>query len=74
MNISALEIAEQMTLLDHKIFMAIRSEEFLGMAWMKQDKGDRAPNILLITKRFNEVRKSLLITLIVLLEYPHHIL
>ncbi|XP_055347134.1 ras-specific guanine nucleotide-releasing factor 1-like [Paramacrobiotus metropolitanus] len=54
---SALEIAEQMTLLDHKIFMAMRGEEFLGMAWMKADKGEKAPNILLITKRFNETSR-----------------
>ncbi|OWA52235.1 Ras-specific guanine nucleotide-releasing factor 2 [Hypsibius exemplaris] len=56
-NISALEIAEQMTLLDHKIFMSIRSEEFLGMAWMKDSKAQKAPNILLITKRFNETSR-----------------
>lgn len=29
--------------------------EFLGQAWMKTDKATRAPHILLMTKRFNEV-------------------
>lgn len=29
--------------------------EFLGQAWMKADKATRAPHILLMTKRFNEV-------------------
>ncbi|XP_020280338.1 ras-specific guanine nucleotide-releasing factor 2-like isoform X2 [Pseudomyrmex gracilis] len=51
----ALEIAEQMTYLDHQIFISIASEEFLGQAWMKTDKAIRAPHILLMTKRFNEV-------------------
>ncbi|XP_076221381.1 ras-specific guanine nucleotide-releasing factor 1 isoform X3 [Nomia melanderi] len=54
-TLSALEIAEQMTYLDHKIFISISNEEFLGQAWMKEDKATRAPNILLMTKRFNEV-------------------
>jgi len=56
-TLSALEIAEGMTYLDHKIFLAIRSEEFLGQAWMKMDKAIRAPHILLITKRFNDVSR-----------------
>lgn len=54
-SLSALEIAEQMTYLDHHIFVNIASEEFLGQAWMKPDKATRAPHILLMTKRFNEV-------------------
>lgn len=56
-TLSALEIAEGMAYLDHKIFLAIRSEEFLGQAWMKMDKAIRAPHILLITKRFNDVSR-----------------
>lgn len=53
-TLSALEIAEQMTYLDHQIFSAIRSEEFLGQAWMKSDKKSRAEHIILMTKRFND--------------------
>lgn len=56
-TLSALEIAEGMTYLDHKIFLAIKSEEFLGQAWMKADKAIKAPHILLITKRFNDVSR-----------------
>jgi hypothetical protein len=29
--------------------------EFLGQAWMKTDKATKAPHIILMTKRFNEV-------------------
>ncbi|KAK1124151.1 hypothetical protein K0M31_007175 [Melipona bicolor] len=54
---SSVEIAEQMTYLDHKIFMALSSKEFLGQAWTKADKASRAPNICLLTKRFNEMSK-----------------
>ncbi|CAO1416546.1 unnamed protein product [Diamesa tonsa] len=53
-TLSALEIAEQMTYLDHQIFLAIRSEEFLGQAWMKSDKKSRAEHIIQMTKRFND--------------------
>lgn len=56
-TLSALDIAEGMTYLDHKIFLAIRSEEFLSQAWMKPDKAVKAPHILLMTKRFNDVSR-----------------
>ncbi|XP_042899725.1 ras-specific guanine nucleotide-releasing factor 2-like isoform X2 [Parasteatoda tepidariorum] len=56
-SLSALEIAEGMTYLDHKIFISIRSEEFLGQAWMKDSKTTKAPNILLMTRRFNDVSR-----------------
>ncbi|XP_076644161.1 ras-specific guanine nucleotide-releasing factor 1 isoform X2 [Halictus rubicundus] len=56
-TLSAISIAEQMTYLDHKIFISISNEEFLGQAWMKADKATRAPHILLMTKRFNEVNR-----------------
>ncbi|KAF2363517.1 Ras guanine-nucleotide exchange factors catalytic domain [Trinorchestia longiramus] len=56
-TLSALELAEQMTYIDHQIFSAIRSEEFLKTAWMKADKQLKAANILLITKRFNDMSR-----------------
>ncbi|KAK7065858.1 Ras protein-specific guanine nucleotide-releasing factor [Halocaridina rubra] len=56
-TLSALEVAEQMTYIDHQIFISIRSEEFLKTAWMKPDKQEKAPDILLITRRFNEVSR-----------------
>ncbi|KAL3290097.1 hypothetical protein HHI36_023465 [Cryptolaemus montrouzieri] len=56
-TLSALEIAEQLTYIDHQIFISISSEEFLGQAWMKNDKTSRAPHILMMTRRFNEVSR-----------------
>lgn len=56
-TLSALEIAEEMTYLDHKIFILIKSEEFLGQAWMKPDKATKAFHILLMTRRFNDVSR-----------------
>lgn len=53
-TLSALEIAEQMTYFDQRILFSIRSEEFLGQAWMKEDKRKVAPYICLITERFND--------------------
>ncbi|CAG5136127.1 unnamed protein product, partial [Candidula unifasciata] len=53
----ALDIAEQLTYLDHHIFMAIRSEELLSQAWMKPDKCHKAQHVLLVSKRFNEVSR-----------------
>jgi len=56
-SLSALEIAEGMTYLDHKIFISIQSGEFLGQAWMKCEKVTKAHHILLMTRRFNEMSR-----------------
>ncbi|XP_017691743.1 PREDICTED: ras-specific guanine nucleotide-releasing factor 1 isoform X4 [Lepidothrix coronata] len=54
-NHSALEIAEQLTLLDHLIFKKIPYEEFFGQGWMKLEKNERTPYIMKNTKHFNDV-------------------
>ncbi|XP_061172413.1 ras-specific guanine nucleotide-releasing factor 2-like isoform X5 [Saccostrea echinata] len=56
-TLSAMDIAEQLTYLDHKIFISIRSEELLSQAWMKAEKATKAPHVLLVSKRFNEVSR-----------------
>uniref|UniRef100_A0A6Q2X066 Ras protein specific guanine nucleotide releasing factor 1 n=1 Tax=Esox lucius TaxID=8010 RepID=A0A6Q2X066_ESOLU len=54
-NHSALEIAEQLTLLDHLVFKIIPYEEFFGQGWMKNDKNERTPYIMKTTKHFNDI-------------------
>ncbi|OWK09072.1 RASGRF1 [Cervus elaphus hippelaphus] len=53
-NHSALEIAEQLTLLDHLVFKKIPYEEFFGQGWMKLEKNERTPYIMKTTKHFND--------------------
>ncbi|KAF6714756.1 Ras-specific guanine nucleotide-releasing factor 1 [Oryzias melastigma] len=52
---SALEIAEQLTLLDHLVFKVIPYEEFFGLGWMKNDKNEKTPYIMRTTKHFNDM-------------------
>ncbi|XP_054444331.1 ras-specific guanine nucleotide-releasing factor 1 [Pteronotus mesoamericanus] len=54
-NHSALEIAEQLTLLDHLVFRKIPYEEFFGQGWMKLEKSERTPYIMKTTKHFNDI-------------------
>ena len=56
-DLSVSEIAEQMTYIDYQIFCSISCQELLGQAWMKPGKEFKAKNILLFSKRFNEVKK-----------------
>ncbi|XP_053479224.1 ras-specific guanine nucleotide-releasing factor 1 isoform X3 [Ictalurus furcatus] len=58
-NHSALEIAEQLTLLDHLVFKVIPYEEFFGQGWMKNDKNEKTPYIMTTTKHFNDVHMYL---------------
>ncbi|XP_045141627.1 ras-specific guanine nucleotide-releasing factor 1 [Echinops telfairi] len=54
-NHSALEIAEQLTLLDHLIFKKIPYEEFFGQGWMKLEKKERTPYIMKASPHFNPI-------------------
>uniref|UniRef100_A0A4W3KEK8 Ras protein specific guanine nucleotide releasing factor 1 n=1 Tax=Callorhinchus milii TaxID=7868 RepID=A0A4W3KEK8_CALMI len=54
-NLSALEIAEELTLLDHIVFRCIPYGEFFGQGWMKPEKNERAPYIMKTTKHFNDM-------------------
>uniref|UniRef100_A0A8D3CNZ3 Ras protein specific guanine nucleotide releasing factor 1 n=1 Tax=Scophthalmus maximus TaxID=52904 RepID=A0A8D3CNZ3_SCOMX len=51
----AMEIAEQLTLLDHLVFKVIPYEEFFGQGWMKNDKNEKTPFIMRTTKHFNDI-------------------
>ncbi|KAM6149114.1 LOW QUALITY PROTEIN: ras-specific guanine nucleotide-releasing factor 2 [Erethizon dorsatum] len=54
-SLSAMELAEQITLLDHIVFRSIPYEEFLGQGWMKLDKSERTPSIMKTSQHFNDM-------------------
>uniref|UniRef100_A0A8B9SYF7 Ras protein specific guanine nucleotide releasing factor 2 n=1 Tax=Anas platyrhynchos TaxID=8839 RepID=A0A8B9SYF7_ANAPL len=54
-TLSAMELAEQITLLDHIVFRSIPYEEFLGQGWMKLDKNERTPYIMKTSQHFNDM-------------------
>ena len=49
------EIARQLTIMEFDLFANINPYEFLNQAWTKSDADQRAPNIIAVTKRFNEI-------------------
>ncbi|XP_030214162.1 ras-specific guanine nucleotide-releasing factor 2 isoform X2 [Gadus morhua] len=54
-SLPAMELAEQITLLDHIVFRSIPYEEFLGQGWMKVDKTERTPFIMKTSQHFNDM-------------------
>uniref|UniRef100_A0A3B4TEW7 Ras protein-specific guanine nucleotide-releasing factor 2b n=1 Tax=Seriola dumerili TaxID=41447 RepID=A0A3B4TEW7_SERDU len=54
-SLSAMELAEQITLLDHIVFRSIPYESFLGQGWMKVDKTERTPFIMKTSQHFNDM-------------------
>ena len=55
MNFHIEEIARQLTIIEFDFFKAIRPWECLGQSWTKKDKEQKAPNILGMISRFNQV-------------------
>ncbi|XP_013870557.1 ras-specific guanine nucleotide-releasing factor 2 isoform X2 [Austrofundulus limnaeus] len=54
-SLSAMEMAEQISLLDYIVFRSIPYEEFLGQGWMKLDKTERTPYIMKTSQHFNDM-------------------
>jgi hypothetical protein len=44
LDFSAVDIAQQLTLMEWNIWENIKTWELLGLAWTKKDKNERAPN------------------------------
>jgi son of sevenless-like protein len=49
------EMARQLTLIEHDLFKSIKPAECVGQAWNKKDREKRAPNVLRMIQRFNQV-------------------
>jgi hypothetical protein len=54
-----LEIARQLTLIEFELFSKIKPREFVGLSWMKDDKEQKAPNIIKMVRWSNHVIKWL---------------
>lgn len=52
---SPIELARQLTLIEYKLFAAIKPSECVAQHWMSKKKDELAPNILKMISRFNEV-------------------
>eukprot|EP00794_Sanderia_malayensis_P009753 gene9753-10750_t len=52
-KISTLELAEQLTYINHSLLAMIPAREFLNASWMKDDKDIKTPNILRVINNFN---------------------
>lgn len=57
LDIDPLEMARQMTIVEHQLFMSIHPTEFMDQKWMKKDKETKAPNICRMTKWSNHVAR-----------------
>eukprot|EP00158_Paraphelidium_tribonemae_P006171 Partr_v1_DN27709_c1_g1_i1_m67015 putative Son of sevenless homolog len=56
-DLDPLEVARQLTLIEYHLFTAIKPDEFLDQAWMKEDKEIKAPNICEMTQWSNRVTR-----------------
>eukprot|EP00485_Elphidium_margaritaceum_P004231 CAMPEP_0202693288 /NCGR_PEP_ID=MMETSP1385-20130828/7442_1 /ASSEMBLY_ACC=CAM_ASM_000861 /TAXON_ID=933848 /ORGANISM="Elphidium margaritaceum" /LENGTH=1095 /DNA_ID=CAMNT_0049348947 /DNA_START=39 /DNA_END=3326 /DNA_ORIENTATION=- len=52
-NVTAEELAEQITLMDYRIFSSIQDRECIGQSWKK--KRECAPNVLAMIQQFNNL-------------------
>eukprot|EP00029_Vermamoeba_vermiformis_P014500 TRINITY_DN961_c0_g1_i1.p1 TRINITY_DN961_c0_g1~~TRINITY_DN961_c0_g1_i1.p1 ORF type:complete len:707 (-),score=206.59 TRINITY_DN961_c0_g1_i1:292-2412(-) len=48
------DLAEQLTILDQKAFLAIKLDEYLNQSWTKPDADMRAPHITAAIEQFNQ--------------------
>lgn len=48
-------VAQQLTLVDHKLFSKIEFQEFFNCSWTKEQKNELSPNLVKFIDRFNQV-------------------
>lgn len=55
LDIDPVEMAKQLTLMEHELFFSIQPWEFLNQGWLKRDKERRSPNLLKMIRFSNKV-------------------
>ena len=65
-DLDPIEVARQLTLLEYDLYCKIKPREFTGLAWMKDHKEVRAPNIIKMVRWSNHVIKWLVTEIVVL--------
>ena len=53
------EVARQLTKIESELYRSIKPSELTGQGWTKADKHARAPNVLNMINRFNQVSQRL---------------
>ncbi|EGC39841.1 hypothetical protein DICPUDRAFT_147313 [Dictyostelium purpureum] len=64
MDAPAKEIAKSLTAIDFSIFLCIETQELMNGAWGKPHLKDKAPNIIKLISRFNEVSMNVIQTIL----------
>ena len=54
-DMDPLELARQITILDHELFSKIQSSELVGQKWSKEKTKHLCPNVMVCINRFNAV-------------------
>lgn len=54
LQVSPIELARQLTLVEYDIFARIKPIELVEKAWMEPDKVKRAPNVMALVSHFNQ--------------------
>lgn len=57
LDLDPILVAEQMTILENRLFCSIAPMELLNKNWSRNEKATFAPNILILTERFNKTSR-----------------
>jgi hypothetical protein len=57
LDLHPLEVARQLTLIEHNLYRTITPCECLRQRWTSKDKATLAPNIIALIDRFNKVSR-----------------
>ncbi|KAI8901142.1 ras guanine nucleotide exchange factor domain-containing protein [Globomyces pollinis-pini] len=69
-ELDPLEVARQLTLIEHELFTSIKPRELVGLAWMKDDKEILAPNIIRMVRWSNHIIQWLVTEIVTLKDNP----
>lgn len=64
LRVSTLNLAIQLTLIEHDMYIMIRPHEFYDSAWLRQDKEQVCPNLVAVIRRYNMVANWVIATIL----------
>jgi len=55
LELKSVDVARQLTIEEFEMYCCVEPRELIGQAWQREDKSEKAPNLVALIERFNKI-------------------